>query len=179
MTWIGWHYTDRQQLSPKHHAWPRWCRRRGCKRTTQNLWFGENPGKICGNLGKLCENVRRIAVCALKFQKWHPESKCRRLLWRSSLYLVILGKLGEIWASLGEIWAKMVLEVCFDLKNAPNMKRNAIVFFCGSYILWSSFVQVWGNLGKNPSYPQKFACSYTYVSFHQRLSDSQNVCLQF
>jgi len=23
----------------------------------------------------------------------------------------------------------MVLEVSFDLKNAPNMKRNAIVFF--------------------------------------------------
>jgi len=24
------------------------------------------------------------------------------------------------------------------------------------------FGQVWGNLGKNPSHPQKFACSYTY-----------------
>jgi len=22
---------------------------------------------------------------------------------------------------------------------------------------------VWGNMGKNPSNPQKFACSYTYV----------------
>jgi len=25
------------------------------------------------------------------------------------------------------------------------------------------FAQVWENLGKNPSHPQKFACSYTYV----------------
>jgi len=25
------------------------------------------------------------------------------------------------------------------------------------------FGQVWGNLGKNPSHPQKFACSYTYA----------------
>jgi len=26
------------------------------------------------------------------------------------VFLVFLGKLGEIWAILGEIWAKMVLE---------------------------------------------------------------------
>jgi len=25
------------------------------------------------------------------------------------------------------------------------------------------FGQVWGNVGKNPSHPQNFACSYTYV----------------
>jgi len=25
------------------------------------------------------------------------------------------------------------------------------------------FGQVWGNSGKNPSHPQKFACSYTYA----------------
>jgi len=31
-------------------------------------------------------------------------------------------------ASLGEIWAKIVLEVCFDLKNAPNMRGNAVFF---------------------------------------------------
>jgi len=24
------------------------------------------------------------------------------------------------------------------------------------------FGQVWGNLGKNPSHPHKFVCSYTY-----------------
>jgi len=24
------------------------------------------------------------------------------------------------------------------------------------------FGKVWGNSGKNPSHPQKFACSYTY-----------------
>jgi len=26
--------------------------------------MGENSGKICVNLGKMCENVRKIAVCA-------------------------------------------------------------------------------------------------------------------
>jgi len=28
------------------------------------------------------------------------------------------------------------------------------------------FGQIWGNLGKNLSHPQKFACSYTYVFQH-------------
>jgi len=37
------------------------------------------------------------------------------------------------FSSFRKIWAKLVLEVCFDLKNAPNMKRNAVVFF------WRSF----------------------------------------
>ena len=42
------------------------------------------------------------------------------------------------------------------------MKRNAVIFleviFFGVF-----FGQVWGNLGKNPLHPQKFACSYTFV----------------
>jgi len=38
---------------------------------------------------------------------------------------------------------------------------NTIVFFGGQF-LCIFFGQVWGNLGKNSSYLQKFACSYTY-----------------
>jgi len=110
MTWIGWHYTDRQQLSPKHHAWPRWCRRRGCKRTTQNLWFGENPGKICGNLGKMSPNR---CMC-FDFTKMAPKIKVQTVFWRSCFYLFFFGQVRE-------------------------------------------------NLGKNPSHPQKFTCSYTHA----------------
>jgi len=33
--------------------------------------------------------------------------------------------------------------------------------------MWEKiFGQVWGNLGKNPSHPQKFVCSCTYASRH-------------
>ena len=38
----------------------------------QNFLFGENPGKICGNFGKMPEYLRKIAVYALISQK-----KCR------------------------------------------------------------------------------------------------------
>jgi len=37
----------------------------GVQTHPQNFWFGENPGRICGNLGKICEKVRKIVVCAL------------------------------------------------------------------------------------------------------------------
>jgi len=45
------------------------------------------------------------------------------------------------------------------------MKRNVVVFF-GGHFLWSIFRAILGNLGKNPSHTQKFACSYTYVFQH-------------
>jgi len=60
----------------------------------------------------MCENLRKIAFCALILQKWRPKSKCRRFFfWMSYFLSSFSGKLGEIWASLGEIWTKMVLEV--------------------------------------------------------------------
>ena len=42
------------------------------------------------------------------------------------------------------------------------MKRNAIVFFLEGIFFGGFFGQVWRNLGKNPSRPQKFACSCIY-----------------
>jgi len=47
------------------------------------------------------------------------------------------------------------------------MKRNAVVFiylFFEVIFFGVFFGHVWGNLGKNPSHPQKVA-SYTYASF--------------
>jgi len=41
----------------------------GVQAHPQNFWFGENPGKICGNLGKMCEYLHKLAVYALIFQK--------------------------------------------------------------------------------------------------------------
>jgi len=66
-------------------------------------------------------------------------------------------------ASLGEIWAKIVLEVCFDLKNAPNMRGNAVFFF-GGHFLWSFFLAGLGKFGLKSSAPPKFACFHTYGS---------------
>jgi len=52
---------------------------------------------------------------------------------------------------LGEIWAKMVPEVPRFKKIRARQEMNC-----------SRFGQVCGNLGKNPSHPQTFACSYIY-----------------
>jgi len=70
----------------------------------------------------------------------------------------------------------------FDLvkireKMAPNTWRITWRPFFGGHpkngrheklfaqkVVHNFFGQVWENLGKNPSHPQKFACSYTYVS---------------
>jgi len=60
----------------------------------------------------MCENLGKIALCALILQKWRSKSKYRRFFfWRLFFFSYFSGKLGEIWGSLEEIWAKMVLEV--------------------------------------------------------------------
>ena len=90
-----------------------WCRRWGAT-TPQNFLFGENPGKICGNFGKICKTVRKIAVCALILQIWHPKSRCRCFFSFIGHVFVLFfsGKLGEIWAS-----STTVLELCCDLNK--------------------------------------------------------------
>jgi len=70
----------------------------------------------------------------------------------------IKGKFGQIWEHLGKngVWSALIW------KNTPNnMERNVVVFVFFNFIFFGLFFgQVCGNLGKNPSHPQKFACSY-------------------
>jgi len=73
----------------------------GVRPHRQNFWFGENPGKICGNLGKMYENLIKIAVCVLILLKWHP--KCvQTFFWRTYLFLVLFG---QVRGNLGKIGA--------------------------------------------------------------------------
>jgi len=59
----------------------------------------------------------------------------------------------------------MVFEVLWfeNIRSTWN-EMQSFFFLFGGHFLWSRlfFGQVCGNLGKNPSDPQKFACSYTY-----------------
>jgi len=62
---------------------------------------------------------------------------------------------------LGEIWQKLCL-MYFDMeKNAPKMKYSR---FFGGNSFGVFFGRVWGNLGKNPSHPQKFDCFFMTVT---------------
>jgi len=121
----------------------------------QNFWFGENPGKICGNFGKMCETVRKIAVCPWILQKWHPKSRCRCFLSFTGQVFVLFfsGKLVEIWAS-----STMVLELCFDLNKHTQHEKKCSRFF-GGHFLWSFFRASLGKFGQKSFAPQDFACS--------------------
>ena len=143
----------------------------------QIFWFDENSGKICVNLGKMCENrfmcfdftkkrfmcfdFTKIALCTLILQKWRRNQSADVFFWRSCFFSSFLGKLREIWVSLREIWAKMVLEVLWFQKMRP--KWNEIQSFFWGHFLWSFFRTSLGKFGQNPWHPQNFACSCTYV----------------
>jgi len=99
---------------------------------SQNFRFGENPVKIlqnprktCGNLGKMYENHRKIAVCALILQKWHPKWKCRRFFFGDCVcFCSFFGHVRNLGKNA--VWSALIS------KNAPSMKWNVDVF-------WRSF----------------------------------------
>jgi len=93
----------------------------------QNFWSDENPRKICGNLGKICENVRKIAIRALILQKkWYPKNGIQNesadVFFRGQSCFLFL--FGQVRGNLGKngVWSVLWFE------NAPNMKGNAVVF---------------------------------------------------
>jgi len=133
---LQWHLVCRYQ----------WCREARMQAHPQKFWCGENPGKIPENrqirrnLSKICEN---------------------------------LGKTPENLGKLTENTAKMASNMLCFLKNWPPMSaeshENFILFRKRSSwekfaqkVVQNFFGQVWGNSDKNPSRPQKFACSYSY-----------------
>ena len=58
--------SDLSKVTPRH-----WCRRWGCKRTPRSF----DSVKIWA---KWCDNLCKIAWCALIWKKWQPKSKRRR-----------------------------------------------------------------------------------------------------
>jgi len=77
-----------------------------------------------------------------------------------------------MWKPLQNPWKsrKKWCPTWFDLKKmTPNVCKITWRLFWRSFF-WRSkvaqkfFGQVWGNSGKNPSHPQKFACTYTYLA---------------
>jgi len=65
----------------------------------------------------MLENHRKIAVCALILQKWHPKSKRRRAF---CYFFLVVFLFCSFRASLGEICPKMVLEVLRFEKMCPT-----------------------------------------------------------
>ena len=67
-------------------------------------------------LGKMCENLCEIALCALIFlQKWRPKSKCRRFY---SFFI--------FWARLWKFRQKCCLK-CFDFKKCTQNEMKCVI----------------------------------------------------
>jgi len=94
------------------------------------------------------------------FTKMVPKIKVQTFSLEIMFYLVLSG---QVRGSLGIRWnlGKMVLEVPWVGKMRPTWIEMQSLFW--GYFLWVVFGQVWGNLGKNPSNPQHFACSHNYA----------------
>ena len=119
----------------------------------QNFLFGENPNKFTQNPGKICEYFRKISVCALILQKWHPKSKCRRLFLEVMLCFIqfFSGKFGEIWLK----------RVLWFEKMHPTWKEMPSFFFL-EVIFFGVFFRA--SLGK---FVQKsFAPPKIYLLLH-------------
>ena len=126
----------------------------------KNLWkFGQNVWQPSQNR----------CMC-FDFTEMAPKIRVHKRFFLSSCFFSSfgqvrgnLGKLREIWVCLGKFEQKWCLTCALTSKNVTNVKGNAEMqsSFFGGYFFWTFFRQVWGNLGKNPSHPQKFTCSYT------------------
>jgi len=112
----------------------------------------------------MCENLCKIAACALILQKWHPKSKCRRFfnfVLEVIFYLVLFG---QVWGKFGQKWCLKF----FDLKKCTlhgkkaGIEMESFFFILETIFFGVFFGQIWGNMGKNPSHPQNSACFYTY-----------------
>jgi len=106
------------------------------------LVSGVGGGGASANLGKMCENLRKIALCALILQKWHPKSKCRRFFHFFGSHVFF----GQVGRDLG----KNDADVLWFEKMCPKWNEM------------QSFLDVIsGKFGQNSFAPPKFVfCIY-------------------
>jgi len=172
----------------KHfNAWILWCKRRGCRgwkhspKTFDLVKIQAKPVEMWANF----VNTLTKSLYVLWFYKSVSRNQSADFIWRSYFYTVLfvqdrlnLVKLGENLGKFGENFGKCGGWSALIGRNAPNVKRNALVFcfVFGGHFLWSIFGHVWGNLCINLTHPQNFACAYTYAWNNHRFWSRPNVC---
>jgi len=76
-----------------------------------------------------------------------------------------LGKIPETLSKNGaQLLQKNTIKTFFGGHTNNRYSCSLWEKICGQKVQRKLFGQVWRNLGKNPSLPQKFACSYTCAS---------------
>ena len=130
----------------------------------QNFWFVQIRAK---SLKIRKESVGVWPKCVNTFTIWQYTlwfyKKVQNIFhWRSCFDLVLFWQCKGNLGKFGNIWAKLVLEVLWCEKIRPTWKEMWLFVFFFTFILFGLFFgQVCGNVGKYPSHPKKFACSYT------------------
>ena len=124
-----------------------------CWKLGQNLFkSGKSIWTFVQNVWKPSEN------CGVLFaftNIW----KCKRDWWKCKRYFLWRSR---FLSRFVEIWAKMVFEVAWREKMRPSWNETQSFFDGGNF--FGVFSESWGNLGKNPSHLQLFACPYTFAS---------------
>jgi len=99
----------------------------------------------------MCENLHKIALCALILQKWHPKSKC---FFGGHYFFVFFGQVrGNLAQAWGKFGQKLCLK-CFDLKKCGQNEMQSffwrsfsVEFFSGKYgEIWAKILRTPKNL---------------------------------
>jgi len=109
-----------------------WCRRwEGHEVQThpQKFWFGENPGKMWGNLGKVCVNLGKKWCMCVDFTKMATKMKVKTFFWKSCGNLVVFGQVrrnvGKLGWNLGKngAWSVLIL-----FQNSSHLQKSACYY---------------------------------------------------
>ena len=157
-----------------------WCSRRGCrgwKRIPKTFDLVKIRAKSIKLRAKSVEIWQKcvktfakalyvLALISQNLQKWPPKIKVPPFFsWRSCYYFVLFG---EVRGNLGKgnfgkngAWSALVW------KNAPSMKRNAVVFF--EVIFFSGKLgEIWAKILRTPkNLPAPTPMHVPYVSFEK------------
>jgi len=81
--------------------------------------------------------------------------------------LKIRAKSLKSWEKSGHKWRPTFAEKYMNTSSGRSHQKKVFMVFVGENVYvkvaQKLFGQVWGNSGKNPSHPPKFACYYNYV----------------
>jgi len=149
-----------------------WCWRRECNRTPKSfdlVKIREKSLKIRTKSveiwAKFVERFAKLLHVLWSYENGTQNQSADVLFFGGHVFLFFSGKLGEFGQVRGNLskngawsvlWCFLILKKCalvlFDFKNAPNMRRNAVVFFWGHF-LWSFFRASLGKFGQKSFVP--------------------------
>jgi len=128
----------------------------------QRVWFGGNPGKICGKIGQNVWIPLENRFMCSDFSKISLQMQVQTIFLRSCFILFFSWcsrRFVPVWKKFGknDVWSALIWKI------APNMRRNSVVLVFRGHFLGSIFRASLSKLGQIPWHLQKSPCSCTYA----------------